>query len=101
MRMLLTAHIPHEPFNSMVRDGEAGKKIQEILAALKPEATYFTEQNGARTAILVVNVEKASDVPRFSEPWFLSFEADCELRIAMTPDDLAAAGLDSLGAKWK
>ena len=101
MRMMLTAHFPHEPFNSLVRDGSAGKKIQEVLAALKPEAVYFTEQNGVRTAVLIVNVEKASDVPRFAEPLFLVFEADCEFRIVMTPDDLAAAGLDSLGAKWK
>ena len=35
MRMMLTAHIPHEPFNSLVRDGSAGKHIEEILAAIK------------------------------------------------------------------
>ena len=101
MRMLLTAHIPHEPFNSLVRDGSAGKKIKAILDALKPEAVYFTELNGTRTALLIVNLEKASDLPKFAEPFFLQFEADCEFRVVMSPDDLAAAGLESLGAKWK
>jgi hypothetical protein len=99
--MMLTAHIPHEPFNSLVRDGSAGKQLQEIVAATKPEAVYFTEQNGLRCAVLIVNVDSASAVPALVEPWFLKFEADCEVRIVMTPEDLAKAGLESLGAKWK
>jgi hypothetical protein len=30
----------------------------------------------------------------------LTFNADTKFRIAMTPDDLARAGLDELGGKW-
>ena len=101
MKMMLTAHIPHEPFNSLVRDGSAGKKLEAILAAIKPEAVYFTEQNGARCAVMIVNVEKPSSVPSLAEPWFLTFEADCEFRIVMTPEDLAQANLETLGSRWK
>jgi len=47
-----------------------------------------------------VNVNTPSDIPVLAEPWFLNFEADCEFRIAMTPEDLQRAGLDALGKKW-
>jgi len=100
MRMILTATMPHEPFNSMVRDGTAGTTIEKILEETRPEAVYFTEQNGYRTALLVVQVGEAAEIPKLAEPWFLNFEADCEFRIAMTADDLARAGLEELGRKW-
>ena len=48
MKMLLTVEIPHEPFNSLVRSGKAGKIIGRILEAIKPEAAYFMEQDGTR-----------------------------------------------------
>ncbi len=100
MRMLLHAKVPHEPFNTAVRDGTAGKKVKHILDELKPEAVYFTEYGGRRGAIMIINVDDPSKVPTFAEPWFLTFNADCEFHIVMTPDDLAKAGLDALGKKW-
>jgi len=45
-------------------------------------------------------VEDPSKVPAFSEPWFLTFNADCEFHVVMTPADLAKASLDALGKKW-
>ncbi len=100
MRMLLNVILPHEPFNTAVRKGTAGETIDKILKALKPEAVYFTEQDGHRGAVLVVNVENPSQVPALAEPWFLHFQADCKFRIAMTPEDLQRAGLAELGKKW-
>ena len=100
MRMLLHVKLPHEPFNTAVKDGTAGAKMQRILQEQKPEAIYFTEYQGRRGAILIVNVDDPSKVPAFAEPWFLTFNADCEFHIVMTPEDLAKAGLDELGKKW-
>ena len=100
MRMLLNVTFPHEPFNTAVRKGTAGATLGKILEALKPEAVYFTEQDGQRGAVLVVNVEDPSQVPALAEPWFLHFQADCKFRIAMTPEDLRRAGLEELGKKW-
>lgn len=100
MRMLMQVHLPLEPFNTAVRDGTAGKKIQKILEAIKPEAVYFSEQNGRRGGILVVNVKESSDIPKLAEPWFLTFNAEVRFRIAMTPDELARANLEALGKKW-
>ena len=100
MRMLLTVHIPHEPFNSLVRAKKAGPIIQRILETIKPEAAYFCEQNGTRCGVFVVDVADPSKVPFFAEPFFLNFEADCEFRIVMSPEDLGRAGLEALGEKW-
>ena len=100
MRMLLHAKIPHKEFNAAVRDGSAEKKMKQILEETKAEAVYFTEYDGQRGAILIININDPSEVPKFAEPWFLSFNADVQFHIVMTPEDLARAGLEKLGAKW-
>jgi hypothetical protein len=50
--------------------------------------------------MLIVQMGNASQIATLAEPWFLTFNADVELRPAMTPEDLATAGLDALGKKW-
>jgi len=100
MRMLLTVEIPHEPFNSLVRSGKAGQILGRILDAIKPEAAYFTEQDGTRCGIFVINLQNPSDVPAFAEPFFLNFQANCRFRIVMSPEDLKKAGLEELGERW-
>jgi hypothetical protein len=92
--------MPHEPFNSLVRARKAGKIMNKILKEIKPEAVYFTEQNGMRTAVIIIDVAEPSSVPSFAEPFFLNFNADCEFRIVMSPEDLSKAGLEELGKKW-
>ena len=100
MRMLVHVKFPHEKFNTAVRDGSAGKKIKRILKDTKPEAVYFTEYNGQRGAIMIINLADPSQIPSFSEPWFLSFDADVEFHAVMTPEEIGRAGLDELGKKW-
>lgn len=82
MRMLLNVRMPHEPFNTLVRQA------------------YFTEQDGKRGGMLIVDVKDPSRAPSLSEPFFLHFNADCSFHIVMSPDDLKKAGLDELGKKW-
>ena len=100
MKMLLTVAIPHEPFNALVKKGKAGEVLAHILETIKPEAAYFTEQDGQRGGVFVVDVKSASDIPAFAEPFFLSFQADCKFRILMSPEDLQKAGLDAIGKTW-
>ena len=64
MRMLVHAKLPHEPFNAAVRNGSVGKTIERILADAKPEAVYFTEYEGRRGAIMIVDVAVSPDEPR-------------------------------------
>lgn len=100
MNMLLTVEMPHEPFNTLVRNGSAGQMLGRIIDAMKPEMAYFTEQEGKRGGIFVINVKNSSDIPSFSEPFFLAFQADCKFRILMSPEDLKKSGLEELGKKW-
>lgn len=100
MRLLLTVAFPHEPFNTLVRSGEVGQVMGRILEEIKPEAAYFTEEDGARCGIFVINVQHPAEIPGFAEPFFLKFQADCKFRIVMRPEELQEAGLEKLGRKW-
>jgi len=100
MQMIMNVTFPLDPFNTAVRDGSIGQKMKKILEAIKPEVAYFTEQDGHRGGMFVVNVHKASDIPVLAEPWFLVFNAEVEFRVAMTPADLAGANLEALGKAW-
>ncbi len=83
-----------------MRDGSAGDKLNAIIESIGPEAVYFTEMAGKRTAIIIVDMEDASQIPSLAEPFFLTFEADVRFHIVMSPEDLAKAGLEELGNKW-
>jgi len=100
MRVLMNVKIPHEAFNAHVRKGTAGSTLNKILDAIKPQAVYFTEHDGHRGAVLVVDMTDASQIPALAEPWFLAFNADVQFRIAMTPEDLKNSGLDEIAKKW-
>ena len=100
MKILLNVIVPHEPFNTLVKKGKAGEILEKIAAEIKPEAVYFTEQDGKRSGLYIVNLDKASDIPKLAEPFFLNFNADCQLRVVMTPDDLMKSGIDQIGKKW-
>ena len=100
MRMIMLVQFPIEPFNTATRNGTVGAKMHQILDAIKPVSAYFTERDGQRGGIFVVDLQDASDVARLAEPWFLTFNATVEFRIAMTPEDLGRANLAELGKKW-
>ncbi len=100
MRMLMQVKIPHKEFNAAVKDGSVNGKVKRILEETKPEAVYFTEYDGRRGAIMIVDLADPSGVPALAEPWFLSFNADVEFHIVMSPEDLGRGGLDAIGKKW-
>jgi hypothetical protein len=100
MRMIMLVQFPIEPFNTAVKNGQIAGKIKQIMEAVKPEHAWFSERNGKRGGILIVNVDSPSDVPRLAEPWFLALNAEVEFRIAMTPEDLGRADLNALGKQW-
>lgn len=101
MRFLLQITPNAEMFNGYVRDGSAAQKMQAILAEAKPQAAYFTEINGKRTAFLIVNMDDVSQIPVLAEPWFLQFNAEVQFHAVMLGEDLEKANLGELGKKWK
>ncbi len=100
MRMMMLVQFPIEPFNTAVRNGTVPATMKKIIEAVKPEHIWFSEREGKRGAVLIVNVDSPSDVPRLAEPWFLALNAEVEFRVAMTPEDLGRADLSALGKQW-
>lgn len=92
MRFLLKVNIPVETGNAAAKAGKLGDRIKSILEELKPEAVYFTDDKGQRTAYIFLDMHDASQIPALAEPWFLAFNAQIELHPVMVPDDLAKAG---------
>ena len=43
---------------------------------------------------MIVELDSASQIPHVTEPFMLTFDASVHYRVAMTPEDLQAAGLD-------
>jgi hypothetical protein len=92
MRFLLKVNIPVESGNAAAKAGKLGETIQSILADLKHEAVYFTDNNGQRSGFIFLEIQDASQIPAIAEPWFLAFNASIEIHPVMVPDDLARAG---------
>ena len=92
MRMLLKVNIPVETGNAAAKAGKLGTIIQSILADMKPEAAYFTDDRGMRTGLIFFDLAEASQIPAICEPWLLAFNAAIEIHPVMVPQDLANAG---------
>jgi len=92
MRFLMKVRITVEAGNRLAREGRLGTVIESILSKQKPESVYFGLEDGQRTAFIITNLNNASELPAFAEPWFLAFDAELEAIPVMTPEDLAKAG---------
>ncbi len=90
MRFLVKVSIPVEAGNKAAKDGF--KVLQQIVKEQKPEAAYFVAAGGNRTAILILNMDDLSELPKIAEPWFLAFNASIEATPAMVAEDLQKAG---------
>jgi len=100
MRIMMNVKFPNHEFNAALRNGTLSKLIERILDSIKPESVYFSEQNGRRGCVMVVNVKEPSEIPKIAEPFFLCLNADVEFGIAMTPEDLRKANLEEITEKW-
>ena len=62
MRFLVNVNMPVEAGNAAAKAGKLGATLQSILADLKPEAVYLTDDNGQRAAFLFSrNAERSAN----------------------------------------
>jgi hypothetical protein len=92
MRCLVKVSMPVEAGNAAIVNGTLGHTIESILADLKPEAAYFAEEGGKRTAFIFMDIKEPSQIPAIAEPFFLALNAGVEIHPAMTIEDFKKAG---------
>ena len=91
MRVLVRAIIPTTAGNKMVKDPNFLKTIEDYTKKFNCEAAYFTEVNGNRTMVFVLDLQSPEMIPAIAEPLFQEYEANVEIHPAMNLDDLKKA----------
>jgi hypothetical protein len=91
MRVLVRAMIPTVSGTQMVKDPKFLQNIEDYIKKFSCEAAYFTEINGNRTMVFVLDLPSTDMIPAIAEPLFQGFEANVEIHPAMNLDDLKSA----------
>ncbi len=101
MRTMLSVTFPTAKFNELCRKVEAGPQIQRIIEDTKPEAIYFGKGHaGQRGVVVIVDIPTPADIPRFTEPWYLTFEATVDAIACMTAEDIAKVDYEGVGKRY-
>ena len=102
MRFMVKATIPIEAGNDLVHDPNFGKRLEDIMGDLKPEAAYFAAADGQRTMYLIINMDDASQLPGIAEPLWLSLKCSVEFIPVMNQEDFgkAAAAIQQAAQKY-
>jgi hypothetical protein len=100
MLTLVDFRLPLEPFNSMVKNGTAAEKVKQVLADIKPKHVWFSERDGKRGGIMIVDLADPSKIPSIAEPLFLAFNAAVHFHPLMTPEELGKSGIDEIGSRY-
>ena len=90
MRMLLRMRVDTAKGNVAIKDGTLGKTIQNFIEKAKPEAAYFTVDNGQRTGYFVFDMTQSSAMPTLFEEGLMTLGADLQLTPVMNGEELRA-----------
>lgn len=90
MRMMLRVRVNTAKGNEAIKNGTLAKVVGAFTERAKPEAAYFTIDNGERTAFFVFDMENSSQMPPLSEGMFMELGADLHLAPVMNADELKA-----------
>lgn len=88
MRMMLRVRTNTAKANEAIRNGTLPKVIAAFMEKAKPEAAYFTIDNGERTAFFVFDMKDSSQMPSLGEELFMELGADLHLTPVMNADEL-------------
>ena len=90
MRMMLRARFETAAANAAFKAGIVEKTLGDFMAKAKPEAVYFTIENGKRCGVFVFDMKESSMMPVLFEDMLQTVGAEIELAPCMTPDELRA-----------
>jgi hypothetical protein len=88
MRTMLRIQMPADATNKAVKEGLLPKLVQQTTELIKPEAAYFTADNGMRTAYFFFELKDSSQIPSIAEPWFTGCNAKIDLQPVMNNEEL-------------
>lgn len=91
MRFLVRATLPVEAGNALVRDPSFGRKMQDIVADLRSEATYYCVERGQRTIYFILQRDGSQEIPGVVEPLWQTFKADVDFMPAMNQAEMDQA----------
>lgn len=100
MRFLVKVRPDLERTNKSIAEGNFDERMQQILSHIKPEAAYFYEEDGCRTAIFVVDIQKTSEIPNVGEPFFHGMAAQVHFHPVMSAQDLRESNLQETARQW-
>jgi hypothetical protein len=86
--MLLKVSIPVDAGNKGVKEGTLPKTMMAFVDHWKPEATYFTAENGMRTAYFVFDLKDPTLIPSAAEPFFSNLNASVEFKPVMNLEEM-------------
>ncbi|AVH99234.1 MULTISPECIES: hypothetical protein [Streptomyces] len=89
MRMLLKVQMDTQMSNEAIRQGTLEETLGKAMSAIRPEAAYFTTENGCRTAYVFFDLAESADMPKTAEPFFLELGAKVSYTPVMNREDLA------------
>ncbi len=98
MRMMLRVGTNTAKGNEAVRNGTLPAVIGAFMEQAKPEAAYFTVDNGERTAFFVFDMKNSSQMPPLAERWFTELGADLHFTPVMNAEEVRV-GLDAVMAQ--
>ena len=91
IRMMLKVQIPPDGGNEAIKAGNQGAIFEALIDQIKPEAVYFTQEDGLRTAYFVYTIYETTDFAAIHEPLIQGFGARVYDMPALTWEELKQA----------
>jgi hypothetical protein len=88
MRFLVIAALPTDAVNSAMKHKTFGPTMEKYISEIQPEAVYFTELDGRRSGVFIVNLNSANEIIKVSEPLYHAFGATITWHPVMSPDEV-------------
>ena len=95
MRMMLRVMVDTAMGSEALKTGRLPQLIQALSEKIKPEAAYFSLQDGQRCGFFFFDMTDQTQMPSIAEPLYMELGAEIDLQPAMNFEDLAK-GLQSM-----